>query len=522
MPKIKITINDKKLECQEGQSVMEAAKENGIDIPSLCNHPDLPPKVNCRVCVVEIEGQKRLAMSCATKATAGMVIRTDTERVKKARKINTELIFAEHIEKCATCIWRINCKLLSIAGQHKIVMTAFKDRKGNRPTHKIGQAVEIDGTQCIDCRNCVEVCSNVQKINYLKIDGKGVDQEIKPVDDKKIDCIYCGQCALHCPVGSAQEQASWSEVEKVLQDKTKTVVALVSSATLVSIGEEFKEKTDNDFIGKIASALRQLGFKYVFDDGFANMALAGQAAAEITRWQDAGNTPIFTSSCPAWFKYVDFYEPWLKDNLLNIKSPHILGGEMIKGEWASKMDLDPKNIIVVSASPCTAMKYEIAKKESALIVDYALTTRELAWLINKNRLVFKAIKSGKFDNFGKKKNIAGEAGVSGGETELILRALDNLSNNKKGDKLEESIKNLYGTAGIKEAAIDLNGKDFKIGVVNGIGNIKEMLKKQEQYDLIEVMACPEGCVGGGGQPIPTTQKLKKERFDALNKLMKNN
>ncbi|MFH1232931.1 MAG: 2Fe-2S iron-sulfur cluster-binding protein, partial [Patescibacteria group bacterium] len=265
MKKIKIKINNQEIVCSQEQTIMQVAKENNIDIPGLCSHPDFPIKANCRICLVEIVGQKRLVPSCHIKVEDGMEINTETDRVKKARNLNIELIFAEHIEKCANCIWRVNCKLLDLAKKYKIKITHFQDRKSKRKIYKFANAIEIDGSQCMDCRNCLDACSLMQKINYLKLSGKGFEQEIVPDDSKKIDCIYCGQCAVHCPVGAAQEQVHWEDVEKVLKDNTKIVIAQVDSSVCASIGEEFGLSYKKNFLNQVITGLRQLGFTYVFN-----------------------------------------------------------------------------------------------------------------------------------------------------------------------------------------------------------------------------------------------------------------
>ena len=271
MKQIKIKIDNQEITCSPEKTIMEVAKENGIEIPGLCNHPDFPPRANCRVCVVEITGVKKLMTSCSTKVADGMEVKTNTARVKKVRNLNIELIFAEHIEKCQDCIWNVNCKLLNLAEKYDIKIKRFTDRKKNRKTIKFGNAVEIDGSQCIDCRNCIDACSILQNINYLKLKGKGENQEIvenKKNGDQKIDCIYCGQCAVHCPVGAAQEQSHWEDVEKILYDKSKIVIAQFAPSIRVSIGESFGLPYGKTATGQVVAGLRKLGFDYVFDVNF--------------------------------------------------------------------------------------------------------------------------------------------------------------------------------------------------------------------------------------------------------------
>jgi len=548
--KIKIKLNGKEIICSEGATVMQAAHDNGIDIPSLCQHDDFPAKANCRVCVVEIVGRKNLATSCSTKVEDGMEIITDSERVKKSRNLNIELIFAEHIEKCPDCAQRFNCRLLELADKYKIEITRFKDRKGARKTYKFANAVEIDGTQCIDCRNCLDACNKMQKINFLSLKGKGINQEVVPVNEKngfsfyknnnKVDCIYCGQCTVHCPVNAAQEQSQWQLVERALKNKSKVIVAQFAPSVRVSIGEEFGASQGKAMPGQIVAALKKLGFDYVFDVNFSSDVTTIVEAEELLeRVKRGGAMPMFTSCCPAWIKYIEFYRPDLIPNITTSRSPQIHSAGIIKTYWAQELKKSPKDIIVVSVMPCTAKKFEATRPElkvkGILPIDYVITTRELAWLIKKNRINFLKLKSEPADNpLGEASGAAAIYGASGGVMEsalrtaqyLMLTAQDTVCRdlNKKSKTKNCNFKiefaSVRGLKGVKRAEIEIGKNKVRVGVVNGIGNIKAVLDNLHDYDYIEVMACPGGCIGGGGQPIPTTPAIRQKRLEALYKIDK--
>lgn len=520
-----VNINDRKIKVLPGQTILDVASANRIKIPSLCEHPDLKVQANCRICVVEVKGHEHLMTACSTMVEEGMNIQTESARVKKARLLNLELIFAEHSKKCTNCSLRYNCELLKLANKYKVKINRFKDRKGNRKTYKFANAVEIDGTQCIDCKNCISACSDVQKINYLKMEGEGINQEVVPVKDKKIACIYCGQCALHCPVAAAQEQSAWQKVEEQIKDKTKIVIAQFAPSIRVSLGEEFGMPYGVNCETKIYTALKKLGFNKVFDVNFgADITTMTEAEELLARLKDKKSSfPMTTSCCPAWVAYAEFYHPELLPNLTTARSPHIHLAGAIKTYWAQKNKVDPKNIIVVSIVPCTAKKYEAARKELGLdgrpLVDLVLTTRELAYMIKKNNIDFKKLPDGSGEKlFNDGSGAAAIYGASGGVMESALRTANALvcadSKNKLCDSHLE-FKEVRGLAGFKEATVNLDGKKIKVGVVNGIANIEKLLPKIHKYHYIEVMACPGGCLGGGGQPIPTNKVIRQKRLDGL-------
>jgi len=549
---MKIKINGREINCDEGKTIMEVAKKNGFEIPGLCYHPDFPAKANCRICLVEIVGRKRLETSCSTTVTDGMEISTDTKRVKKSRNLNIELIFAEHIEKCPSCIWRFNCPLLNLAEKYKIEITRFADRKGKRKIYKFANSVEIDGSQCIDCRNCLDACNQLQKVNYLKLIGKGTEQEVVPVTENgnilsrlqkngvKSDCIYCGQCALHCPVGAAQEQVHWQLVERALKDKNKVVVAQFAPSIRVSIGEEFGLPSGKIMSGQVVAGLRKLGFNYVFDVNFgADITTIVEAEELVARIRNNGVLPLFTSCCPAWIKYLEFFYPELIPNLTTVRSPQMHSAGLIKTYWAEKMKLNPKNIVVVSVMPCTAKKFESSRPElkvrGSWPIDYVITTREFAFLLKKNKIDFIKLKPSSADNpIGQFSGAGAIYGTSGGVMESALRTAEYLmqtAQRKVCDSLNKKTRNktllcksriefkdVRGLDGVKEAELDWGKKKIKVAVVNGIGNIDAVLVNLDQYAYVEVMACPGGCIGGGGQPYPTTQEIRAKRLAALYKV----
>lgn len=531
MKKVKIKINNKEIKCNEGDNLLEVARKNGIFIPSLCYHNDFKPKANCRVCVVEIKGKSKLSMSCKTKVYDGMEVLTDTERVRRSRNTNIELIFAEHIEKCPTCIWRVHCDLLDLADRYKLEIKKYPERKANRKTYKFANAVEIDGSQCIDCGNCIDACSVLQNINYLEVKGKGHKSEVSPVKNKKIDCIYCGQCAVHCPVGAAQEQSEWEAVERLLNKGDKKImVAQFAPSIRVSIGEEFGLPYGKIMTDQVTAGLRALGFDYVFDVNFgADLTTMVEAEELLERVKEGGKMPMMTSCCPGWVKYVEFYHPELIPNLTTSRSPHIQLGGVIKTYWAKKMGVKPKDIITVSVMPCTAKKFEKSREEmkikGSFPVDHVITTREFAWLMKKNAIQFGKLKNSKADNpLGEYSGASALYGGSGGVMESALRTAHALAcGDKKTGVCRPKIdfKQVRGLDGVKEANVKVADTKMRIAVVNGIGNVEPIIENIDKYDYVEVMACPGGCIGGGGQPLPTNNEIRKKRIEALYKIDKN-
>ena len=531
--KIEIFINNQSIKCFEGEIILEVAKENGIKIPALCYHSDLETKANCRLCLVEIKGKDGLHPACSLKAEpGGMKIITESKKLNRARKINLELIFAQHCEECSDCIWSSGCRLLKLAEKYKVSISRFFDRKKGYPAYQFGSSLIFDSAKCIDCRNCVDVCHK-QGIDFLEMKEKEKFFQVYPSKDDNKECIYCGQCIVHCPAGAFEEKEEFKDVEKLILKKDKIVVFQFAPSIRTSIGEEFNMAYGSIVTGKLVAGIKKLGVNKVFDvSAGADVTTVEEATELIERLKSKKDLPMFTSCCPAWVNFVEFYEPNLIPHLTSARSPHIILGGLIKTFWAEKEKIDPKKIIVVSVMPCVAKKYEIRRKELEINglkpVDYVLTTRELARLFKKYKIDLKTIKPQKTDNpLGEHSGAGVIYGSSGGVMESAMRTAYKKITKKNLPKIE--FKKIRGTQGIREAEVKIKGKTIRIAIVNGIGNAKKVLKKIQEhksssnknsklYDYVEVMACPGGCIGGGGQPMPIDGKIRQERAEGLYKI----
>ncbi len=519
--KFKIIINGKKYWAKSDQTVLEISKQNKVEIPALCYHPDLKPGESCRLCLVKRKNEERLLTACSLKAEPKMEIITDSPEIKRARQINLELLLAQHLKECNDCVWYSDCQLLNLADKFKIKINRFPDRKKAYPVYQFGP-INFESSKCIDCRNCVEICRN-EGVGYLELQERGVDIKVIPSRDKKKDCIYCGQCITHCPSGSFEAAGEFEGVEKPFTDKSKTVVVQFAPSIRTSIGEGFNLPAGTSITDKLVAGIKKLGVKNVFDVSVgADFTTVEEAGELINALDGKRKLPMFTSCCPAWVKFVEFYFPEFIPNLTTVRSPHIIMGGLIKTYWAERQKIDRKNIVVVSIMPCVAKKYEITRDELRIKglrpVDYVLTTRELTYLFKIKKIDLKKIKPAKLNtSLGFSSGAGVIYGATGGVMESALRTAVEKMGVRTANKIE--FKQVRGMAGIKETKIKIGHRILKIAVINGTGGARkvlELLKKNPKlYDYLEVMACPAGCVGGGGQPIPVDAEIRKSRAEGL-------
>ncbi|MDD4989877.1 MAG: [FeFe] hydrogenase, group A [Candidatus Pacebacteria bacterium] len=519
---IQISINGKKIEAESGKTILEIARENDIYIPSLCYHSDLTPKASCRLCLVQIAGQKNPQTACSTIAENGMEIITDSPELEKLRKTNLELLFSQHHEECPDCVLKYNCQLLKLAKDFEADISRFADRKRNFPVYEFGPALAFDSSKCIDCRNCVEICQK-QEVGYLTLEKKNSFNQVAP--SKTRDCIFCGQCITHCPVGAFEAIGEFEEIEKPLELKNKIVVFQFAPSIRTSIGEEFHLPDGEIVTDKLVGAIKQLGVDYVFDVSVgADFTTFEEAKEMVAKLQGEKPSLLFSSCCPSWVRFVEKYYPEFTPNIATARPPHIILGGLIKTYWAKKQNIAPESIMVVSVMPCVAKKYEIQRKEMLIgkikPVDYVLTTRELAYLLKKRNIDLKTANPKKADSpFGLSSGAGVIYGASGGVMESAIRAAQKMV---MGNGILIDFPKVRGEEGIKKAELDFPGRKIKVAVVNGTGNAKIILKELKQnpkaYDCVEVMACPGGCIAGGGQPLPQTSQTRQKRAQGLYKI----
>ena len=515
---INLTIDGIKVTVPADYTVLEAAKAAKINIPTLCYLKDVNKIGACRMCLVEVKGARGLGAACVLPVTEGMEVKTNTETLRKARKANLELLLSNHNRECTSCVRSANCELQALCNEYGVTDYPFEGSKTAHTVDEISPSIVRDNSKCILCRRCVAVCNEVQKIGAIGVSKRGFNTTVGCIYGNSLaesPCINCGQCIVACPVGALHEKDSIKDVWAALSDPEKYVVVQPAPAVRASLGEEFGLPVGTNVTGKLAASLRRLGFDKVFDTDFAaDLTIMEEGTELLGRIKNGGVLPMITSCSPGWIKYCETFYPEFIPNLSSCKSPHEMMGAVVKSYFAEKEGIDPKNIYVVSVMPCTAKKFEAGREELSnnglQDVDAVLTVRELAKMIKAAGIDFVDLDDEDFDDvLGESTGAAVIFGVTGGVMEAALRTVYEVVTGKTLENV--NLTAVRGMDGIKEAEIDLDGKIVRVAVAHGTGNASELLdaikRGEKQYDFIEIMGCPGGCITGGGQPILSAKQL---------------
>ena len=529
----KITINDKIVEVADNATILDVAKSLDIPIPTLC-HLNVKDKdgacnnARCRVCMVELVGRGNLVPACATLVTDGMEIKTNSKKAVQARRIMVELLLSDHPKDCLTCPKNRRCELQTIAADLSIREIRYDGKRTERPTDISSLSLVRDLDKCILCGRCETVCNNVQTVGVYSKSKRGFETIMTTAfNNPLIDspCTFCGQCVSVCPTGALTQVDNTKEVWNAINDEEKVVVVQTAPAIRVALGELFGMPIGTNVTGKMVTALRKIGFDKVMDTDFAaDLTVIEETKEFLDRLQNGGKLPILTSCCPAWVNFIEYNYPDLLDIPSSCKSPHEMFGAIAKTYLAKKLNVKPENMVVVSVMPCLAKKYEAARSELSnkefKNVDYVITTRELSRMIREAGLDFVDLEDSEFDSvMGESSGASVIFGTTGGVIEAVVRNASYLLSNEKLPKVD--FKELRGMKGLREATVNIAGTDINIAIANGLGNARELLERiksgEANYHAIEIMACPGGCINGGGQPhyFNEDAEVLKKRAKAL-------
>lgn len=537
---INVTIDGKKMLVGAGKTILESCKELGIRIPSLCYLKDVSSNASCGICVVEVKGAKSLVRSCVASIADGMEIKTHSPAINQARITNLELLLANHPKDCLVCERNGNCELQDLSSVLGIKETPFARTKPEAVKDDTSPSLIRDPNKCILCGRCVAVCSDVQTVYAIDFAGRGLKSKIATYKDKglgNVACTNCGQCALVCPTAAIIERDESNLLLKDLYDEEKVVIVQTAPAIRVGIGEAMGMEEGALVTGQMVAALRKLGFDSVFDTQFtADLTIMEEGHELIKRLTTNGRLPMVTSCSPGWIKFIEHFYPKSLEHLSTCKSPQQMFGAVAKTYYAEKMGIDPRRLVVVSIMPCTAKKFEckrpemksayqwwkekmnLSERESFFDVDYVLTTRELARMFKLTGVDFKNLPEEDFDHpLGISTGAGAIFAATGGVMEAAVRTAYEVVAGKPLPDL--NLKVVRGFEGIKEAELDINGTKLKVAVAHTLKNARYLLDQIEggksPYAFIEVMTCPGGCLGGGGQPIPTTWEIRQKRADSI-------
>jgi NADP-reducing hydrogenase subunit HndD len=540
--KVNLKINNIPISVDEGTTILDAARQLNFKIPTLCHHDDLCVAGNCRVCVVEQKGARLLPASCATPVSEGMEIQTNSLKVRQARKHVVELLLSEHNADCTKCFKNGSCELQDMSNDYRIGDHVFLDLvKDMNKVHDISSpSIEKDDSKCIRCQRCVRTCHDLQSVTALAVTHKGHEMKISTFLDKPMNdvvCTNCGQCINRCPTAALTERNYIDEVFDAIYDPKKFVVVQTAPATRVAIGEEFGMEPGSRVTGKMVAALRRLGFDKVLDTDFtADLTIMEEGTELLTRLKEAlvdGKEvalPMMTSCSPGWIKFQEHLYPEFLDNLSTCKSPQQMFGPLAKTYYAEKVNKNPADMVVVSVMPCVAKKFEAERPEMRgsgyKDVDYVITTRELGMMIHQAGIDFEKLDNEGYDSIlGESTGAAVIFGATGGVMEAALRTAYELVTGREVPFSNLNIKPVRGMEGVKEASVKikdvkpewsfLEGVELNVAIAHGLANAKILMDKikagEANYHFIEIMACPSGCIGGGGQPIPTNMEIRKKR-----------
>lgn len=517
---ITLTIDGVSVTVPEGTTVLEAAKQAKITIPTLCYLKGINQIGACRICMVEIEGARGLAAACVMPAGEGMKVKTNTPRLRQVRRDNLELLLSNHNRECTTCVRSGSCELQALSNEYGIKDIRYEGEKTFKPTDidDVSPSIVRDNSKCIHCRRCIAACQNVQKIGAIGMSKRGFKSTVGSafgVSLANSPCVNCGQCIEACPVGALHEKSEIDNVWAAIADPDKFVCVQPAPAVRAALGEEFGLPIGTCVTGKMVASMRRLGFDKVFDTDFgADLTILEEGTELLDRINNGGVLPMITSCSPGWITYCEKFFPEFIPNLSSCKSPHEMTGAMIKSYYAEKMGVDPEKIFVVSVMPCTAKKYEAQRPELATNglrdVDAVLTVREYARMVKTAGIDFVDLDDEEFDSILGESTGAGVIfGATGGVMEAALRTVYEKVTGKELKNLD--FTSVRGFEGIKEAEIDLNGTKITVAVAHGTGNAEKLLKAikagEKNYTFIEIMCCPGGCITGGGQPIVNAKTL---------------